>query len=179
MNRIVHLAVIAAAVLGVIRIETGDARSQPAVAAATRPFVTWWGAHSRMDKAGYFRVTSDEEWKRLWALHAGEQLETPYKIAKYPEVDFEQCMVVMVFAGKTSNTRGLAVASASEEPDRIRFRFEGASLSYQTGPQADEVTPYVLCVLPRSTKPLVIEEDVRSLKNEGPRWKERARFERL
>jgi len=41
----------------------------------------------------------------------------------------------------------------------------------------NDVTPYLICVLPRSAKPLVIAEDVHRMKDEPPQWKERARFD--
>jgi hypothetical protein len=140
-------------------------------------YVHWWGAHSRIDAAEYSRIRTEEDWKKLWTRHAGEVLETPYKIAKYPVVDFERCEVLAVFAGKTMNTRGLALAGLVEEADRVLLRFDRTSRSYQSGPEGDEVTPFLICVVPRTDKAVVVEEDVHDMKGDAPRWKERARLE--
>ncbi|MGQ0613093.1 MAG: hypothetical protein ACT4PV_05075 [Planctomycetaceae bacterium] len=37
-------------------------------------------------------------------------------------------------------------------------------------------TAYGFCVLPRSEKVLVVEEDVQGIIGASPKWKERARF---
>lgn len=140
-------------------------------------FVHWWGAHSRVEAAEYLRIRTDADWQKLWTRHAGEVLETPYKLAKYPVVDFDRCEVLAVFQGKTMNTRGLALASLSEDDDRVLLRFDSTSRSYQSGPEGDAVTPYLLCVVPRSSKPVVLEEDVHQRIGGSPRWKERARLE--
>ena len=53
---------------------------------------------------------------------------------------------------------------------------------YQTaGPDGGgkRATPYGIFVLPRSDKELVVEEGVRTLKNEPPKWNELARFTAL
>jgi hypothetical protein len=142
-----------------------------------KPIVLWWGAHSGVDQRDYWRVATDDAWKALWLRHAGEQTESPLKIAKHPEVDFERCVVVAIFAGKLRNTSGLTIASIEESDDRVLVRFERQSKSYQTGPDADDVTPYAILVLPKTRKPIVLEEDVHSLIGAAPQWKERARLE--
>ncbi len=163
-----------------VAFAAGIGLSHAGGAESARPipaFVHWWGAHSQIDSAGYSRIRTEEEWKKLWTRHAGEVLETPYKIAKYPVVDFDRCEVLAVFTGKTANTRGLALASLVEEADRVLLRFDRTSRGYQTGPESDAVTPFLICVMPRTEMPVVVEEDVQDMKGGAPRWKERARLD--
>jgi len=152
-------------------------QAQATVPSPTKPIVLWWGAHSGVAERSYLRVATDDAWKALWVRHAGEHVETGYKLVKYPEVDFERCTVVAIFAGKIRNTTGLTIVSIDESDDRVLVRFDRTSKSYQTGPKADDVTPYAILVLPKTGKPIVLEEDVHSLIGAPPQWKERARLE--
>ncbi len=146
---------------------------------AFRPYVTWSGPESRVEKREYVRVTGAEEWRRLWARHAGMVDAGGLYGPPMPEVDFGQCMVVAVFEGGASNTRGLTAISVTEEKERIVLRYDWQSKSYQTMDTADRVILYGIFVLPRSSKAVVVEEDTHTLITGDPTWKERVRFERL
>jgi hypothetical protein len=148
------------------------------------PYVSWSGAHSRIETKRYFRITSEAEWIDLWLDHVGMEKKGPYNRyynpAGMPEIDFKSCMVVGVFQGKKWNSAGVIAVSIREEDERIRIRFDDKS--YQTmGPDGggERVTPFGLFLLPASSKGLVLEENIQGLKNQGPEWKERARFEKM
>ena len=97
--------------------------------------------------------------------------------AGVPDVNFENCMVIAIFKGPACNSAGLRAVSVHEDSEALLFRFD--DMSYQTGNWSDKVTVYAFFVLPRSTRPVVLEEDVQGIINKPPTWQERARFEKL
>ena len=164
--------------------------------------VTWRGAHSRIAERCQYRITSEKEWVDLWLRHVGykpegEQYEVWSNPADVPRVDFDEYMIVAIFSGRSVNCDGMEAVSVMEETECLRFRFRG--MFYQTfkihgeghflssaanseaalfdGPV--HTTPYAMLVVPRSTKPLVLEENVQSQIGAPPAWKERQRFEGL
>lgn len=159
--------------------EDGDAseviessiRSLEAFRGARRPIEVvseWSGANSRIEERTYVRISSEKEWEKLWERH----LET-----ERPDVDFSRAMVIGIFKGKGMNSDGVVIASVAEDDDTIRFRFDDAS--YQTmgpGGGGRKVTAYGLFALPRSGKPVVLEENVQGLLGHPPVWRERARL---
>lgn len=150
--------------------------------AESKPYVTFAGAQSAIATRAYRKVTSAEDWAALWQEHRGIQAREGgynwhYNEAGVPIVDFDRCMVVAVFQGKAWNSAGVIAVSVTEEKERILIRFDDKS--YQTaGPDGggERVTAYGLFVLPKTDKPVVLEEDVQGLIGEPPKWKERARL---
>jgi hypothetical protein len=146
------------------------------------PFVGFSGADSKVKLRQYRKVTSVGDWPELWISHLGlSQIEGEYNWfyneAGVPFVDFERCMVISVFQGEGWNSAGVRVVTITEEEDHILLRFDDQS--YQTmGPDGggQRVTPFGIFVLPRSKKPVVLEENVQGLIGKPPVWKERARL---
>jgi hypothetical protein len=62
-----------------------------------KPDETWSGAcrssGSQIDKKELLRITSSEEWQKVWRRHTGDETARP------PKVDFERSMVIAVFCG--------------------------------------------------------------------------------
>jgi hypothetical protein len=150
---------------------------------ATRPLVTLTGTDSRVKEASYYRVTSEEEWVKIWRRHKGAKESKDYDLFHnplgLPNVDFEKCMVIAIFQGSGWNSAGLKAVAVLEEKERIVLRFEDKS--YQTfGPAPDgggkQVTVYGFFVLPRSSKTVVLEENVENTIGDPPMWKERVRL---
>jgi len=145
------------------------------------PYVTLAGAHSGIDPVDYRRIMTQDDLTVAWRQHRGMDLAKPYSDfhneAGVPVVDFSRCMVVAVFAGRTTNAVGVYPVSIVETEDRVLVRF--AVRSYQSGPEADRVTPFGFFILPRSDKTLVLEQGFYSLGGAPPRWKEQARFPAL
>lgn len=142
---------------------------------ANSPLVVFTSNDSHMSKADYRKIASAEEWTQTWLEHLGMQEDTIYRPSM--EVDFSRCTVVAIFSGKSINGRGFRVESVTEDNDKIVVRFD--DISYQTaGPDGggDQVTPYAFIVLPKSEKPVVLEENVQNIKGELPKWKEVARL---
>jgi hypothetical protein len=132
-------------------------------------------------------VTSLEEWTRVWQEHkgaeAGGKYDAFYDKLTLPLVDFDSYMVIAIFQGECWNTAGLTVVSIFEDDSHIVIRFRNKSYStasYSTegegGDGGEKVTPYGFFIMPRSTKPTILEEGlqgVRRKKRDPPVWKER------
>lgn len=144
------------------------------------PLVGIWGDDSKILKTRYVRVTSQEALTRLWLEHVGSSLEkhSPYyNDAGVPDVDFGTCEVIAIFQGEQWNTAGVRARDLLEESDRLIFRFEDRS--FQTaGPDGGGVraTAYGFFVVPKTAKPIALEENVQGLIGRPPKWKERTRL---
>ncbi len=149
-----------------------------------KPCVAITGADSQVTEHRYQRVTSADDWTRVWQEHKGQkptgQYDLHYDPLTLPLIDFDHYMVIAIFQGNGWNSAGLRAVSISEDEDRVVFRF--MDKGYQTGGPnggGQKVAVYGFFVLPRSTKPVVLEENHQSLKGEPPVWKERITFSKL
>ncbi len=147
-----------------------------------RPIVVWTGPNSAVDKQTYARITDRNEWEKTWKRHIGNRgdKDGDGKEVAVPEVDFDAYMVVALLDGDTFNSRGFDAFSITEDKEQVVFRFQARHFS-TAGPDggAIAVRPYGFFLLPRSTKRLVFERDVRALNNEAPKWQEVARAEKV
>jgi len=162
-----------------------------------RPSVTISGAHSHVTIRRYHRVTSAELWRRIWQEHMGKSWqERRERVAQrrtdpndlsepltFPMIDFENYMVIGIFDGEGHNCTALTVVSVYEEDKRIVLRYKREL--YQTmarvgtGVKGDKTTAYGLFVVPRSVKPVVVEENVQNILGDPPLWQECMRFPNL
>jgi hypothetical protein len=151
-------------------------------ASPTKPLVVLTGVDSRMSKTSFHRVESEQEFRKLWLAHLGKA-EQDYWRTPTPaiSVDFERCMVIAVFRVEKGNSRGLHVESVTDGDDQVTVRY--TNLSYQTAAGFGRTLPptpitpaYAFVVVPKSDKPVVLEEDGQRLKNDPPNWTERARL---
>jgi len=146
----------------------------------TKPLVTLAGAESKIAEKEYDRVTTKAELVKVWLRHVGAdpaRHNDYYNEEGVPDVDFGRCMVVAVFGGKCINSAGICAISVTEEADRVLLRFDHRS--FQSGPEGKRATPFGFFVVPRSTKALVLEENVQHIIGGEPEWKERARFDAM
>ncbi len=159
-----------------LRDPVGAQEAAASIAEET-PLVGMWGAQSRIESRSYLKITTPEEMTERWLAHLGEDEEKHsayYNTAGVPDVDFSRCMVIAIFQGRSWNSAGVQVRSILEEDDRIVVRYDDRS--YQTaGPDGGgvRVAAFGFFVLPKSPKPVVIEENVQGLIGEPPLWKER------
>jgi hypothetical protein len=125
-----------------------------------KPFLPITGADSHVTKCRYQRIMSAGEWTRVWQEHLGDKPTGQYDhlLMPFPHVDFDKYMVIAIFQGESWSSRGLTDISISEEYDRIAFQFSNDW--YQTVGGADKVTVYGFFAVPRSTKPLVVVEEM-------------------
>jgi hypothetical protein len=153
-----------------------------------KPCAVIAGADSHVAKGRYQRITSAGDWTRVWQEHKGEKPTGEYDMfydpLTLPWIDFDHYMVIAIFQGNGSNNAGLRAISISEENDRLIFRFENKG--YQTGgsgPGGDgnKTAAYGFFVVPRSTKPVVLEERLHLMnrKDKPSVWKERITFPKL
>jgi hypothetical protein len=161
-----------------LKVETANREPKPEGGRGVLPYVTISGADSKVRQRGYFRVGSEKEWVKVWQRHKGEKESEQYNLfynpLGLPLVDFRQCMVIAVFEGASENNAGLRASSVTDEKDRVLLRFQDNG--FQTVNGGRPSTAYGFFVLPRSNKPVVLEEDVRHLINGPPVWKEQARL---
>lgn len=145
------------------------------------PAVRWSGAQSRIQDTRYLRVSTKEAWAELWERHVGgKPVASGDPGDVLPEIDFAKWMVIAVFQGSGWNSNGVRVESLQEHDDRLLLRFDDKS--YQTsGPNGGgvRVTAFGLFVLPRSGKPVVLEENTQGLIGKPPKWTRRARLDAL
>ena len=148
---------------------------------STKPVLVLSGADSRVDKPAYHRVTSQQAWDNLWLSHLGKTEADKFREhIPVVTIDFEKNIVIAIFQGTSTNSRGLQITSVDEAKDFITLCFD--DISYQTagglgvGGGSVQVTPYAFVVVPRSSKVIVVKEDIQGLKDKPPEWKERARL---
>jgi hypothetical protein len=179
---------LAALILG-INFALAGPMAAPAEESAQEPLkpcVVITGANSHITERRYCRITSADDWAQVWQEHRGEkptgQYDLYYDPLTLPSIDFDRYMVIAIFQGNGWNSAGLRFISISEENGRMIFRFRDKR--YQTGGSGADggrkkATAYGFFVVPRSTKPIVLEEDMQNLIGEPPIWKERITFPRL
>jgi hypothetical protein len=161
----------------------GPAAGEDDTQQTIRPYVTLTGTDSHVKERSCYRVMSQDEWIRTWHRHQGAKESKDYDLfynpLGLPYIDFEKCMVIAVFQGSGWNSAGLQAAQSLEENARIVLRFE--EKHYQTagpGGGGKQVRVYGFFVLPRSSKTVVLEENVQGYRDEAPVWKERVTLTR-
>jgi len=121
---------------------------------------------------------------KVWQEHKGQkptdQYDLFYDPLTLPIVDFDHYMVIAIFQGTGWNNAGVTVVEIVEEDNSIILRF--ANKYYQTGGTdggGQRTTAYGLFVLPRSKKPIILEENVQHNKGNPPIWKECIKFSEI
>ena len=136
---------------------------------AAKPCVVISGTDSHVKKPRYLRITSSEEWAKVWKEHKGEETDI--------FIDFDKFMVIAVFQGETWNNTGLRFDSMAEEGSLIRFKYLNSG--YQTVGGADAVTVYGFFVVPRSKKSVVLFEGTVTMQDGIIRWDEMGTIPKL
>jgi hypothetical protein len=85
-------------------------------------------------------------------------------------------MIVTMFKGSSVNSHGLRIDSVTETTHAVTVRFD--DISYQVSGEGNRVAPYAFVLLPKSEKPVVLEENVQQYLGEPPVWKEVAKLPR-
>lgn len=152
----------------------------PAKESARPALLEFMGRDGKIMGREFHRVLNSQDWVELWARHSGQAKKDLEWSGAYPKIDFTRCMVVASFHGKTVNTRGEELQAVDEVDGKLRLRFW--SSGYQTmslggEDKGDPAVSYGIWVLPRSTKAVVIEENVQDLIGKPPIWKEQSKFD--
>ena len=181
MNRIAMALLLGAVCMTAIHGVTAEPQNQPTV---ITPCVILTGADSHVSDREYHRITSMNDWAKLWQKHKGQKDNSEYDLYHdplgLPLIDFQRYMVIAIFQGTRWNSAGLKAVSILEQQDGIVFRFDDKS--YQTGGRnggGRRVTVYGFFIVPRSPKPVVLEENVQRVIGRPPEWKERITFPKL
>ncbi len=146
--------------------------------ASLKPCVSFNGAHSSIGTPRIEIIRDAAAWKALWVEHRGDRVDTSVYGPEAPVIDFTRYDVIAVFSGEAWNCNGHFVVDVADLAETRRVRFD--SHTFQTaGPGGGGVKsrPYGIWVLPRTARPIVLEENVQGLIGHPPVWKERARFE--
>jgi hypothetical protein len=128
-----------------------------------KPCVAISGTDSHVKKPRYLRITSSEEWAKVWKEHKGEETNI--------DIDFDRFMVLAVFQGETVNSAGVTFYSMTEEGDKILFKY--LNHAFQTLGGADAVTVYGFFVVPQSKKSVVLIDGTRTIPTGEIRWDEK------
>jgi hypothetical protein len=163
--------VVALILFGTLVVANGRA-AEP----MSKPLVAMSGADSHVRKSSYQRVTTPEDWTRIWASHLGTTTDDAYR--PLLEVDFDRCLAVVIFRGEEINVRGIQIDSASETADSVVIRF--TELGYQTAGESNNKPPdrpYAFVIVPKSDKTVVLEQNSPTTKEpRSPKWIEVARL---
>src|SRR5687767_12616603 len=97
------LVLVAAAVLSVLNAPPHAGAAGPVAAPAApaaapgKPLVAIGGSDSSVTEKAFHRITSDEQWAKVWESHRGKY---QVRVAR-PQVDFSRCTLIAAFAGKS------------------------------------------------------------------------------
>ena len=140
-----------------------------------KPLLFWTGINSQIKQPHYERISSSKQWKAIWLKHYGKTAQEAFtdRIPR-TEIDFERCMVLAIFQGEGINSRGLTLDSIQEESERIRVRFDEWHYQTDANGGADRCQSFAFVVIPRSTKPVIVEENIQGLKGQPPKYRVRA-----
>ena len=153
----------------------GRAAEKKSIPPMSKPLVAMSGADSYVKTPSYQRVTTPDDWTRIWASHLGTTKDDAYR--PLLDVDFTRCLVVVIFRGEEINTRGIQIDSAFETTESIVIRF--TELGYQTAGEANNKPPdrpYAFVIIPRTHKSIVLEENFPTMIPRSPKWQEVVRL---
>ena len=142
-----------------------------------KPLLVLTGADSHISQPTVLRADSADQWQQIWIKHLGVTPQTIHRPAM--EIDFGKCTLLAIFKGATANRTGVRVVSIDELPDALQIRLE--DISYQTLSSGkdggiEHVTPFAFVLIPRTSKLLVIEENVQGYKDRSAEWKQIAKL---
>jgi hypothetical protein len=169
--------VVIGSYFGTVGVAAQEESSSP----ISTPLVAISGTDSHVTKPSYERVTTAKDWRRIWAGHLETTVDSYYRAIM--EVDFDRCLVVVMFRGEQIQIRQITIDSVLETAGSITIRFN--ELGYGIGLGKDEKPPkperpYAFVILPKTNKEIVWEEKIWSKEDSArgrpPKWEERARL---
>ncbi len=150
------------------------------------PVVIFNGVDSRQAKESFVRCDSLKEWKSIWEAHCG-----PGKATTDLDIDFDSHMVIAIFSSRSR----LRPGDISEFGSFIRLRYHpwGDQIIFAPDPDGKKVRvidsgrgeidldkprmlSFAFVVLPKRTKPVIVEENVQHVIGDPAVWKERAKL---
>lgn len=150
-----------------------------------RPVVAIEGPNSHIRTPACHRIRSPQQFARVWLAHQGKDRAADAGDYLYyendagvPQLDFETHEVLAVFGGVQGNSGGIQAVEIVDDATCRHFRYD--SKPFQTsGPDGGGVqnTVYGFFVLPKTSLPIAVEEDVHELIGEPRKWREQARLQ--
>jgi hypothetical protein len=158
-----------------------------------KPYVSFTGVAGTRVPRNCKKITSRNEWAKLWLQNEGlpieqEEYDYFYNTSRVPVVDFDNCMVIAVFEFKGAVIRGIPFGGftgmeAVEEKNNLvvhlntkTFQTIDRSDSLKTAEPSNRSTLYAFFVIPRSSKKIILQMDARNADQRGnnvpPIWKE-------
>ncbi len=152
------------------------------------PVIILSGNDSKQTRKSYWRCDAQYEWQAAWQKHNGHE-------ALLPTNDFENYMVVVIFLNKGESDVGIVIHAVEESKDIVRLRYKpftyqiasanfapngfvNTSNTENTAKKKDNQC-FAFVILHKTSKPIVIEEDVQSLLTSPPSYKERVRLPKM
>jgi hypothetical protein len=140
---------------------------------APRGSMVLTGANSGVAEERLGRAIDQESWVNAWRI-----LFRPSMHAKLhrPQVDFSTKMVVYCFMGKAENVSGLVLREWKGTNSELILNIEKLDYQRLSDGRGDLTTPYAFFIVPRTSKPVLINFDQRSLADRAatraPRWRQ-------
>ncbi len=147
---------------------------------AASALVTTTGRTSNIHEETYLLCGSQEIFDQAWLEHQGDQFNRAAQgWPMTPQIDFDQCHVLLLFGGDRVNCNGYRYIEVIQEHDAITYRvdlitYQGSSVTAKDSGVAAQ--PWAMIVIPSTKKTLLIEENMQGMKNQPPKWKQRAVF---
>lgn len=134
------------------------------------------GTRSQVAKESFRLIETADEWKKVWEEHRTRPAPSEKgERSQFFEVDFDRHVVVAMFDGDGYQNDGYSIEAVSDGKRlTIRYQMSWVSIGGPPFPTGLDTTSYCFIVLPRITKLIDIEEDVRKEKPAPPVWKHRA-----
>lgn len=142
------------------------------------PAISLVGPNSGIHERRLERIRDEKTWQEIWGLHAkdvGPRAAQGWLLP--PRVDFRNYEVIAFFRGDSINDNGEVAESLLTAGDLVVLRFD--SITFQSASSFDAPpnqaagvasTPYGIWVIPRSSKPIAVEENVQDLKDNPAQW---------
>jgi len=140
-------------------------------AIAAPPVAVVSGVDSHVTKQAY-RIADDEEsFSTIYREHLGLK-KGDYFQTQHLNVDFSRYMVVAVFQGDDYNNRGIKVIDVVSNDRNCVIQYR--PFWYQTEGTVDLASSYAFVVIPKTRKPIQIDEDMRDNLSSPPKWSTKA-----
>ena len=134
------------------------------------------GSYSNIYEREFLKISSEKEWIDLWKRHSNDILSRSV-------IDFDKNMLIAIFFGRCSIGFCSHIKNIAEDDkaitifiDYAHIQIIGPTINTSKGESSTEfenirpsVTPYAILVLPKSSKKVVIKNNVQHKKTE-PIW---------
>lgn len=134
------------------------------------PFASISGSQSLYQRPALVKATTPAAWQGVLARHYGTNVNGPddRESSDTVTLNFGTCMALVVFGGSLKNVQGLVYDSTEEGPQQVAIKIRR---EFSPDPNTTLLTnPYLFLLMPRSTKKLVVDLDMRTSADENPRW---------